>query len=47
MILQIILGGIAGIAITAKLYWTQVKKFLGLSIDDAAVDESAANPNAY
>jgi hypothetical protein len=31
MILQIILGGVAGILVAGKLYWTRLKGFLGLS----------------
>ena len=31
MILQIILGGVAGILVAGKLYWARLKGFLGLS----------------
>jgi hypothetical protein len=31
MILQIILGGVAGILVAGKLYWTRLMGFLGLS----------------
>ena len=31
MILQIILGGVAGILMAGKLYWTRLKGFLGFS----------------
>ena len=38
MILQIIAGGAAAVAVTAKLYWNRILKFLRIRKDDEAVD---------
>jgi hypothetical protein len=34
MILQIIAGGLAAVAVTAKLYWNRVLRFLRIRKDD-------------
>jgi hypothetical protein len=34
MILQIIAGGLAAVAVTAKLYWNRVLKFLRIRKDE-------------
>jgi hypothetical protein len=34
MILQIIAGGAAAVAVTAKLYWNRILKFLRIRKDD-------------
>jgi hypothetical protein len=34
MILQIIAGGLAAVAVTAKLYWGRLMKFLRIRKDD-------------
>jgi hypothetical protein len=34
MILQIIAGGLAAVAVTAKLYWNRVLKFLRIKKDE-------------
>jgi hypothetical protein len=34
MILQIIAGGAAAVAVTAKLYWNRILKFLRIKKDD-------------
>jgi hypothetical protein len=39
MILQIIAGGLAAVAVTAKLYWGRLLKFLRIRKDD---DEQAS-----
>ena len=39
MILQILAGGIAAVAVTAKLYWNRVLKFLRIKKDDDVADE--------
>lgn len=55
LIIQIILGGIAGILVAGKLYWARVKEFFGFSTGDAvdgvdAVDavreKDTADPDA-
>jgi hypothetical protein len=48
MILQIIAGGIAAVAVTAKLYWNRVKRFLRISKDEpeAAKTEAAGRPDS-
>jgi hypothetical protein len=38
MILQMIAGGTAAIAVTAKLYWRRVLKFLRIRKDDEQDD---------
>ena len=40
MILQILLGGIAGVAVIAKLYWRKIKGFFGRSSADDAGNEN-------
>jgi hypothetical protein len=40
MILQVLLGGIAGIAVIVKLYWRKIKAFFGLA---PAADPAAEN----
>ena len=34
MILQIIAGGLAAVAVTAKLYWNRILKFLHIRKDE-------------
>jgi len=46
MILQVVLGGIAGLIITAKLYWSRVKQFLGLSSGDDTSDKNVKSDDA-
>jgi hypothetical protein len=36
MILQIIAGGLAAVAVTAKLYWNRILKFLRIRKDEPA-----------
>ena len=43
MILQIILGGVAGILVAGKLYWTRLKGFLGLSKGEITAIGNDAN----
>jgi hypothetical protein len=43
MILQIILGGVAGILVAGKLYWTRLKGFLGLSKGEITATENDAD----
>jgi hypothetical protein len=38
MILQIIAGGAAAVAVTAKLYWNRILKFLRIRKDDEAAE---------
>ncbi len=38
MILQILAGGVAAIAVTARLYWNRVLKFLKIRKDDEVVE---------
>jgi hypothetical protein len=46
MILQIILGGIAGLLVAGKLYWQRVKDFFGLSSNDASGTEKTGDPDS-
>ncbi len=43
MILQILAGGVAAVAVTAKLYWSRLLKFLRIRKDDepAAPEQQA------
>ena len=38
MILQIIAGGAAAVAVTAKLYWHRILKFLRIKKDDETAE---------
>ena len=46
MILQVILGGVAGLVVAGKLYWKRVKEFFGRSSGETATSasESANDP---
>ena len=39
MILQILAGGVAAIAVTARLYWGRLLKFLRIRKDDDVTEE--------
>jgi hypothetical protein len=39
MILQILAGGVAAIAVTAKLYWSRLLKFLRIRKDEEPTPE--------
>ncbi|MDP9135056.1 MAG: hypothetical protein M3N56_09555 [Actinomycetota bacterium] len=41
MILQILAGGVAAIAVTAKLYWSRLLKFLHIRKDEEPAPEPA------
>jgi hypothetical protein len=41
MILQIIAGGAAAVAVTAKLYWNRILKFLRIRKDDDTPEQQA------
>ncbi len=38
MILQILAGGVAAVAVTARLYWNRILKFLRIRKDDEVVE---------
>lgn len=40
MILQILAGGVAAVAVTAKLYWRRLLKFLHIRKDDSEVEKT-------
>ncbi len=40
LFLQLLLGGIAGLAVIAKLYWRRLLSFLGVSHQKDSVDEA-------
>ncbi len=48
MILQIIAGGLAAVAVTAKLYWHRILKFLRIRKDepDAPKPDTASSTDA-
>ena len=46
MILQIIAGGLAAVAVTAKLYWGRLMKFLRIRKDEPEVRERKAGSEA-
>jgi hypothetical protein len=43
MILQILAGGFAAVAVTAKLYWNRVLKFLHIKKDDETATDQPGN----
>ena len=40
MILQVIAGGLAAVAVTAKLYWNRLLRFLRIKKDDPETAET-------
>lgn len=40
LFLQLLLGGVAGLAVIAKLYWRRLLSFLGVSHQNDSVDEA-------
>jgi len=42
MILQIIAGGLAAVAVTAKLYWNRILRFLRIRKDEPEAPKSDA-----
>ncbi len=46
MILQILAGGVAAVAVTAKLYWNRFLKFLRIKKDDEDVAENKQQPDS-
>jgi hypothetical protein len=46
MILQVIAGGLAAVAVTAKLYWRKLLRFLRIRKDEPAVQEQKAGSEA-
>lgn len=40
MILQVLLGGIAGVAVAGKFYWHRLRSLLGLAPDTAKTEAS-------
>ena len=45
MILQILTGGIAAVAVTAKLYWRRLMRFFGIRKDEPEA-EPAGKPDS-
>jgi hypothetical protein len=46
MILQILAGGLAAVAVTAKLYWRKLLRFLRIRKDDPAESKAASKPDS-
>ena len=46
MILQILAGGIAAVAVTAKLYWGRLLKFLRIRKDDEETAPAAQSTDS-
>ena len=44
MILQIILGGVAGLLVAGKLYWARLKELFGFAAADAADATTTKDP---
>ena len=44
MILQIIAGGVAAVAVTAKLYWNRILRFLRIRKDEPETRRSRTPP---
>ena len=47
MMLQVILGGIAAVAVAIKLYWHKLASVFGLRKKEEPKDDSACNSNKY
>ena len=45
MILQVIAGGVAAVAVTAKLYWRKLLRFLRIRKDEPEAPEAEAHSN--
>ena len=41
MILQVLAGGVAAVAVTAKLYWNRLLRFLHISKDEPDADTAS------
>jgi hypothetical protein len=46
MILQIIAGGVAAVAVTAKLYWQKLLRLLRIRKDEPETTEAASKPDS-
>lgn len=46
LIVQIILGGIAGLMVAGKLYWARMKEFFGFSTGDVATEKDTTDSDA-
>jgi hypothetical protein len=46
MILQIIAGGLAAVAVTAKLYWRKLLRFLRIRKDEPEVHKAEAHSDS-
>ena len=44
LFLQLLLGGVAGLAVIAKLYWRRLLSFLGVSHQDNSIGEGRKDP---
>jgi hypothetical protein len=45
MILQILAGGFAAVAVTAKLYWNRLLRFLHIKKDDEPTETPTETPS--
>jgi hypothetical protein len=46
MILQILAGGAAAVAVTAKLYWNRLLRFLHIKKDDESTESTETPSNS-
>jgi hypothetical protein len=46
MILQILAGGVAAVAVTAKLYWNKVLRFLRIKKDEPEIAPAVAKTDS-
>lgn len=46
MILQILAGGVAAVAVTARLYWGRLLKFLRIRKDDEVAEDTGQPDSA-
>ena len=46
MILQMLAGGLAAVAVTAKLYWNRILKFLRIKKDDEVAEPNSQTDSA-
>ena len=46
ILVQLLLGGVAGVLVVGKLYWHRLKSFLGLEARRTSAGESASDDDA-
>jgi hypothetical protein len=44
MLVQLLLAGTAGVAVLARLFWTRIKRLVGVKDDNPTGNDSSSNP---